>query len=270
LLLLFSSLLLSQTLVPDINIDYKQMDSRKKNDINKLKEAMENYIYNNTFSNNDYDYDVPIKIQLYIESADESSAEVNYNCQAFFTNEGDQRYVIGGWRFPFSRGTNIFRSSLYDPIGSMIDFYGYVICATELDGIELNGGTSLFAMAQEIIEKANMSKYNSGWSTRQKMLNELSGNFRLRKARLLFNECFWNIDDELLKEAKISLEEGLKLLEERIYLKNKDKYTRIFIEHQTKNCEYFASTFQDTFFLPAFRSISPENREYFNKISNSF
>ena len=270
LILIFCTAILGQTLIPDVNIDAKRMDSSKKKDIQELKEAIESYIYNNSFSNDDYDYEIPFKIQIFVESVDQSSTETNFNCQAFFTNEGDQRYVESSWRFPFSRGTPIYRSGLYDPIGSMIDFYGYLICATELDGIELNAGTSLFSTAQEVIELASMSKYSGGWPGRQKIIDSISGNFRLRKSRLLFNECYWGIEDKMLKEAKVSLEEALKLLEQNIYLKNRDKYTRIFIESHYQDSKYFSEVFQDTFFLPAFRRLSPGNEDYFNRLVDEF
>jgi len=270
ILVMACSFLGAQTLVPDVNIDSKRMDSGKKRDIQDLQEAITGYIYSQSFSNSDYDYEIPFKIQIFVESVDEGSAEISYNCQAFFTNDRDQRYVETGWRFPYSKGTALYRSGIYDPIASMIDFYGFLIVANELDGIELNAGNAMFNRAQDVIELAGMSKYSSGWSSQQSMVNEISGNFRLRRARLLMNECYWAIEDGAPDAARVSLEEALKLLQQNIYLKNKDKYTRIFIEHHYKNTEWLSQAFQDTFFLPAFRDLIPENNAFFDRVAEAF
>ncbi len=270
LLMVFIVSAAAQTLVPDINIDANRMDSSKKKDIQELKTTIESYIYDNSFSNNDYDFKIPFKIQLFVESVDENSAETNYSCQAFFTNGGDQRYVETGWRFPFSKGTAIFRSGIYDPIGSVIDFYGYLICASELDGIELNGGSTLFSQAQDMIQLAQLSKYSNAWNSKQTALNEITSNFRLRRARLLLNQCFWALEDSQPDDARNSLADALKLLDENIYLKNKDKYTRIFIESHYQDCEYLCKAFQDTFFIPDFRKLMPGYDTYFNHITEAY
>ncbi len=270
IILLSVSTLFSQTLIPKITTETKSIKQSYLKDIENLKNSLEQYIKSNSFSDDIYKIDIPFTIKLFIDNIDESGNEIKYVCKAIITNEYDQRFFEQGWIFPYNTGTPIMRTGMYNPITSVIDFYGYMIIGTELDAISLMGGNSIYAKARESVEKGKISQWPQGCNTRIKKLEELTENYRLRKARYYYTLATWDAEDGKLNSSKENLNKSLDFIEQILTLQKKDRYTRIFIEHHYKEAEFFVETLQDTFFLPNLRKISSEHENYFNNISKKF
>lgn len=268
--LLSSSILFSQTLIPKVTTQTKSIKQSYLKDIENLRYSLEQYIKSNSFSNNIYKMNIPFTIKLFIDNIDESGNEIKYVCKAIITNEYDQRFFEQGWIFPYNTGTPIMRTGMYNPITSVIDFYGYMIIGTELDAISLMGGNSIYEKARESVEMGKISQWPQGCNTRIKKLEELTENYRLRKARYYYTLAIWDAEDGKLNSAKENLNKAFDFIKQIITLQKKDKYTRIFIEHHYKEADFFIESLQDTFFLPKLREISPEHENYFNEISNNF
>ncbi|HDR04015.1 MAG TPA: DUF4835 family protein [Candidatus Marinimicrobia bacterium] len=267
LVFLLPALLAAQTFVAEINLEAPRVNPGHQKDLPTLQTAIENYINTNSFGPEAYNYQVKFRIQIFVDHIDLSGSETMYHAQAVFTNDYDQRYVEGNWKFPFSSGENLYRSGIFHPLSGMIDFYGYLIMANELDGIELNSGSGLFDKANEVIDLAlSSSRWSSGWSSRKQMLREISGNYQLRKARLRWNEALWAIEDADIPASKAALKDAMSNLKSIIDYKSKDKYTRVFIDSRYQDAKYFYQAYKDTFFLPDFRQLSLENNAYFDQI----
>jgi hypothetical protein len=256
-----------QRFIAEINLEAPRVNPGHQKDLPTLQTAIEQYINTNSFSPEAYEYQIKFRIQVFIENIDVSGSETMYHAQAVFTNDYDQRYVEANWKFPFNSGENLYRSGIFHPLSGMIDFYGYLIMANELDGIELNSGSALFDRANEMIDLAlSSSRWSSGWSGRKQMLREISGNYQLRKARLRWNEAVWAIEDGDLSASKAALKDAMSNLKNIIDYKSRDKYTRVFIDSRYQDAKYFYHAYRDTFFLPYFRQFSPENNAYFDQI----
>jgi len=270
LLLLFTSILLGQTFIPNISIEGNNLNPQEERIIEELQNTIEQYISANSFSNEQYELYVPYRINIFVTQITQNGSKMSITANAFFSNEYDQRYIDNAWVFEFSEGEALYREMLYNPLRDMIDYYGYLIMATEMDGIEDLGGNSLFDLANEIYSKGSSSRWSSGWNSRKEDFDKLTGDFRLRKARYLYNQAFWAIDDGEGTEGWYYLEEALDYLLSSLNLDSQNKFLNFYIDQHYKDCEYFTQVYQDTSFVPMYRALSPTNRDFFDSVVEPF
>jgi hypothetical protein len=264
-------ILFSQYLVPNVKIESERIESSDKPEIEELQNKISQYIQAKTFSNEDYDFQIPYRISILVRSIDESGSDRVYTCEGFFTNEYDQRYYDSQWKFEYSSGMSLYRSmGMPNPLTDLIDYYGYIIVGVELDAIELMGGNTIFEKAEKIIQKSQSSRWSQGWRNRAKDFEELTRNYRLRKARYYLSEAFWAVNDGKDDEALTKLKDSLRLIQEIIRIHNKDKFTNDFIEVHYKDAEFFISSLQDTSFLPIYREIIPKHKPYFDNLVREY
>ncbi|MEA1986417.1 MAG: DUF4835 family protein [Candidatus Marinimicrobia bacterium] len=269
--ILFSiSVLFSQTLIPKVTSEAKSVKQTYLSDIDNLRNSIEQYIKSNSFSNNLYDINYPITVKLFINNIDESGNEYKYVCKAVFTNDYDLRFFDEGWTFPYNTDISSMRSGIYNPVTSVIDFYGYLVVASELDAITLMGGDAIYEKARNVMELGNMSQWPQGCNSRIQKISEISENYRLRKARYYYTLATWDAEDGELNSSVENLKKSLGFIKEILTIQKKDKYTRIFIDNHYKESKWFVETLQDTSFLPDFRNVAPEHHKYFEKISSNF
>lgn len=263
--------LLSQVLVPNVTIDSERIETSYLPEIQELEKQITQYIQSESFSDENYNFQIPFRISIFVRSIDESGTDRVYTCEAFFTNNYDQRYYDSQWKFEYSTGTSLYRSlGLFNPLTDLIDYYGYLIVGTELDAIELLGGNATFEKASQIIQKSQSSRWSSGWRSRTSDYEAITRNYRLRKARFFLSEAYWAIEDNKKDRALSKLKESLLLIQEIIRIRNKDKFTNDFIETHYKDVEYFISALKDTSFLPLYRDISPNQKQYFDSLVDKY
>lgn len=268
--LFLSGILWSQSFVPNISIEGQNLDPQEKRIINELSHTIERYIESNTFSNELYDLQVPYRITIYVTQINQSGSKLSISASGFFSNEYDQRYIDNAWEFEFTEGEALYREMVYHPLRDMIDYYGYIIMATEMDGIDDLGGNSLFDHAYEIYSRASGSRWSKGWNSRKEDLDKLTGDFRLRKARYYYNQALWAIDDDEGTKGWYFLENALNLLLESRRLDPQNKFLNFFIEEHYKESEYFVKVYQDTGLLPLFRELAPEHEDFFDEVAMTY
>jgi hypothetical protein len=261
---------MAQTFVPNINIEGQNLNAQEERIIGELKNTIERYIYSNSFSNENYDFIVPYRITMNVTQISPSGSKIVFSVNAFFSNEYDQRYIDNAWTFEFAEGEALYREMMYHPLRDIIDYYGYLIMATEMDGIEDLGGNSLFALATEIYSRGNSSQWSKGWNARKEDLDKMTGDFRLRRARFLYNQAFWAIDDGNGTDAWYYLEEALKYLLESKKLDQQNKFLNFFIEQHYKDSDYFTRVFQDTGLIPFYRALAPQHEAFFDEVEMTY
>ena len=260
----------AQTFVPNINIEGNNLNSQEERILEELQYTIELYISSNSFSNEQDEMQVPFRINMFVTQINQSGSKKTISANAFFSNEYDQRYIDNAWVFEFAEGENLYREMIYHPLRDLIDYYGYLIMATELDGIEEMGGNSIYDLANEIYSRGSTSQWSNGWNTRKEDFDKLTGNLRLRKARYLYNQAFWSIDDGQGTPGWYYLEEALKYLNEAYYLDSQNKFLNFFIDKHYKDSEYFVQVYQDTSLLPLFRDLAPSQNDFFNSVAEPF
>lgn len=263
-------MLFAQTFYPSVSVEGTNLAAHEIRSLDELKNTIEQYISSNSFSDEVYDLQIPYRITIFVTNISQVGSKLGISVNAFFSNEYDQRYIDNNWSFEFTEGEALFREMIYNPLRDIIDYYGYLIMATELDGIEDMGGNSLYDLANETYARGVSSQWTKGWDQRKKDFDQLTSDFRLRKARNLYNEALWAIDDGEGTEAWYFLEDALNLLIESKRLEEQNKFLKFFIEMHYKDSDYFVNVYQDTSLLPLFRELSPENNKYFNSVAEPF
>ena len=269
-LLLTGALAWGQYFVPNVSIEGQNLDPQEERIIGELKSSIEQYVSSNSFSNERYDLEVPYRITIYVTQINQSGSKLSINANGFFSNGYDQRYIDNAWNFEFSEGEALYREMIYHPLRDMIDYYGYIIMATEMDGIEELGGNSLFDLAYEIYSRGSGSRWSKGWNQRKEDLDKLTGDFRLRKARYLYNQALWAIDDGEGTKGWYFLRDALNLLLESKRLDPQNKFLDFYIEKHYKDSEYFVKVYQDTGLLPLFRALAPEHEDFFDDVAMTY
>ncbi|MCD6234307.1 MAG: DUF4835 family protein [Candidatus Marinimicrobia bacterium] len=270
-ILLIPVFLSGQVLIPNVSMDSERIESSYLPEIEELKQQIIQYIQTESFSDETYDFQIPYRISIFIRSIDESGTDRVYTCEAFFTNDYDQRYYDPQWKFEYSSGASLYRSTgIFNPLTGIIDYYGYLIVGTELDAIELLGGNAIFEKANQIIQRSQSGRWSSGWRNRISDFEAITRNYRLRKARFFLSEAFWAIEDQKKELALSKLKESLLLIQEIIRIRNKDKFTNDFIESHYKDVEYFVSALEDTSFMPLYRDINPNEKKYFDSVIEKY
>ncbi len=270
LLFITSSLVFAQTFVPNVSIEGNNLNAQEERIIEELKYTIEQYISSNSFSHEMYELTVPYRITIYVTQISKSGAKMTISTNAFFSNEYDQRYIDNSWVFEFAEGEALYREMMYHSLRDIIDYYGYLIMASEMDGIEELGGNSIFDLANEIYSRGSSSQWSKGWSSRKEDFDKLTGDFRLRRARYLYNQAIWAIDDGQGTKGWYFLEDALKYLIDSLKLDAQNKFLNFFIDKHYKDSEYFVNTYQDTSLLPYYRLLSPGNQDFFNEVADPF
>ncbi|MCK4813957.1 MAG: DUF4835 family protein [Candidatus Marinimicrobia bacterium] len=268
--LFLTAILSAQTFVPNVSIEGQNLNAQEQRIIGELKYTIEQYIESNSFSNELYELEIPYRITIYITQITQSGSKLSLSANAFFSNEYDQRYIDNTWIFEFTEGEAFYREMLYHSLRDIIDYYGYLIMATEMDGIEDLGGNSLFDLASEIYSRGSTSSWSKGWKNRKEDLDKLTGDFRLRKARYLYNQAFWAIDDGNGTKAWYYLEDALEYLIESKRLDTQNKFLNFFIDKHYEDSKYFVTVYQDTSLLPLYRTLSPSNNDFFDELTLPF
>lgn len=269
-ILLLTSCAFAQTFVPNISIEGNNLNAQEERILEELQNTIELYISSNSFSNEQYEMLVPFRINMFVTQIGQNGSKKSITANGFFSNEYDQRYIDNAWNFEFAEGENLYREMIYNPLRDLIDYYGYLIMATEMDGIEDMGGNSIYNMANEIYSRGSSSQWSNGWNPRKEDFDKLTGDYRLRKARHLYNQAFWSIDEGDGTAGWYYLEEALNYLIESYYLDSQNKFLNFFIDKHYKDSEYFVQVYQDTSLLPLFRQLAPSENEFFNSVAEPF
>ena len=268
--ILIASAALAQTFIPNVSVEGSNLNAQEDRTLDELRNTIEQYISSNSFSNEQYELFVPFRINIFVTQIGQSGSKKSITANAFFSNEYDQRYIDNVWTFEFSEGENLYREMIYHPLRDVIDYYGYLIMATEMDGIEEMGGNSIFDLANEIYSRGSSSRWSSGWKPRKEDFDRLTGDFRLRKARYLYNQAFWALDDGQGTPAWYFLEEALINLNDSYYIDSQNKFLDFFIDKHYQDAEYFVQVYQDTSLLPLYRSLAPSKKDFFDTVVEPF
>jgi len=270
IILLIATAGMAQTFIPNISIEGNNLNSQEERILEELKTTIELYISSNSFSNEQYEMFVPFRINIFVTQVGQSGSKKTITANAFFSNEYDQRYIDNSWTFEFVEGENLYREMIYHPLRDLIDYYGYLIMATEMDGIEDMGGNSIYDLANEIYSRGSSSQWSSGWNQRKEDFDKLTGELRLRKARYFYNQAFWSIDDGQGTPGWYYLEEALNYLIDAYNLDSQNKFLNFYIDKHYKDSEYFVQVYQDTSLLPLFRKLAPSKNDFFDSVAEPF
>ena len=218
----------------DIQISYEYNDRLIRDDktyiLEEFNTLIENYLQTTEFSPEHNYLEIPLKIHLIYE-------KVNFigqydfdkiSFQIFITNSAGQYYYMKNLSIPYSKGKNIyFNPTMFDPLGSLLDYYAYLFTGIELDSYDLYLGSSYYQKCLDLCSLSSTSKQSSSaWSIFKEDIETIKDNDFLRKARYNFYFCIDmmnsdNINPKLLKEKMIDFLMNLQMIKDKLgYEKN--------------------------------------------------
>ena len=234
-LFFFFSLLNAQFKEAFVSFDDRLLKADEKTSLFQLQNNIKKF-YEYTVWNEEYrDLEININIQLLFEGNANIGSTQSYGIQSLFSNNTDLHFFDKGSSFILSQNNALYYDSVYfDPLSSLLGFYGNIILGAELDTWSNLGGSSHYEKARSIAVRANASNFSRGWDQRIVLINLLTENVGLRKLRFstyLAYELFENGEIDACGEALNSV---IVNLTEVVDNYNQENYTNTFLKFHGK------------------------------------
>ena len=235
ILFFFFSLINAQFKEASVSFDDRLLKADEKTSLFQLQNNIKKF-YEYTVWNEEYrDLEININIQLLFEGNANIGNTQSYGIQSLFSNNTDLHFFDKGSSFILSQNNALYYDSVYfDPLSSLLGFYGNIILGAELDTWSNLGGSSHYEKARSIAVRANASNFSRGWDQRIVLINLLTENVGLRKLRFstyLAYELFENGEIDACGEALNSIVENLT---EVVNNYNQENYTNTFLKFHGK------------------------------------
>ena len=264
LFFILPSQLFSQFGSIEITFDDRLLRSDEKQNLMPLIEDIRRFFLTTSWDKGFSDLNIPIHIQLIFEGSSSKGNVKTYLCQALFTNGSDQRYFDKGVQFYYSASTSLyFDLVLFEPLSGFLAFYAQLILAGEIDTYEFRGGNTAYETARDIALRGSGSEYKKGWATRTALVDDLSGNSGLRKARLAYY-----VGMDLMKEANVDeavkeFKNMLDGLEQTYHDFGREQHTQYFMKVQSENLARVFSLLGRRDLLQDINELDPDRWELY-------
>ena len=232
IILIFFSNIYAQFKDVKVIFDDRLLRDDEKSILFNLNNSIKKF-YIDTVWNDEYrDLEMNLDVQIIFEGNANAGSSETFLIQSLYSNNRDFHLFDRGSQFSLNQNSSLYYDSVfYDPLSSLLGFYGNVVLGAELDTWSLFGGSQHYEKARSIAVRASASNLSRGWGQRLLLINTLTDNLGLRKLRYstyLSYELFenGNIDDCL-----ISLEELMSNLDEVYDNYNQENYTNMFMKY---------------------------------------
>ena len=268
--IILSSHLFSQFGSVEISFDDRLLRNDEKQVLLPLKEDIQRFFLTTSWDKEYIDLDIPLYIQLIFEGSSSRGNVTTFLCQALFSNGSDLRYFDKGVQFYYSAGTNLyFDLVLFEPLSGFLSYYAQLILAGEIDTYEFRGGNTAFEIAREIALRGSGSEYKKGWASRTALVDDLSGNSGLRKARLAYYVAI-----DLMKEGDVegAIKEFENMLDglEQTYLDfGREQQAQYFMKIQSENLVQVFSSIGQRKLLQDIKELDPDRWELYQTALDS-
>ena len=264
IIIMLSNRALSQFSSVEITVDDRLLRSEEKRDIMNLRNDIERFFLTTTWDDSYIDLKIPIYIQIVFEGVTEKGNESIYNCQILFSNGGDLRYFDKSTQFYYNSGNSLYYDPvLFEPLSGLLAFYAQLILAGEIDTYEYNGGNGSFEYARDISLRGSASDYKKGWGSRITLVDNISRNIGLRKARLAWYiamDLFKDGDmDNTIKELKVMLDG----IEQSFRDIGRDNHTQYFLKVQSSKIAKMLSMLGRKGMLKDMKELDPDRRDVY-------
>ena len=197
LLLVGATALTAQFSDVTVRLDIERLKQSEQQNLQGLKGAIQQFYLSSPWEQNIDDLDMVLDMQVMFQSTILINNERHYQAQILFTNRLDQLYLEKAAKFPYSPGRSLRLSLDFDPLASLLEFYAYFLIAGELDTYEVMAGSPYYSKAMDLaILGQNIPSVSRGWSDRIKLVERLTSNQELRRAKAYFYQAAGVLSDE--------------------------------------------------------------------------
>ena len=232
LILILVSRLNAQFKEANITFDDRLLRDDEKSSLFNLKSAMQRF-YVDTAWNDEYrDLELKLNIQIIFEGNANTGSSESFLIQSLFSNNMDLHFFDKGSQFSLSQNSSLYYDSVYyDPLSSLLGFYGNIILGAELDTWSLLAGSQHYEKARSIAVPASASNFSRGWEQRLLLINLLTDNVGLRKLRFSTYLTYELFDNGNIDDCIAALDELIKNLNQIYNNYSQENYTNMFMKY---------------------------------------
>lgn len=189
--------------------------------------------YVDTVWNDEYrDLELKLNIQIIFEGNANTGSSESFLIQSLFSNNMDLHFFDKGSQFSLSQNSSLYYDSVYyDPLSSLLGFYGNIILGAELDTWSSLGGSQHYEKARSIAVRASASNFSRGWEQRLLLINLLTDNGGLRKLRFSTYLAYELFDNGNIDDCIDVLNDLIKNLNEIYNNYSQENYTNMFMKY---------------------------------------
>ena len=231
ILILFSGLY-AQFKEAAVTFDDRLLRDDEKSSLFNIKNSIQKF-YSDTVWNDEYqDLELKLNIQIIFEGSANTGSSESFLIQSLFSNNMDLHFFDKGSQFSLSQNSSLYYDSIYyDPLSSLLGFYGNIILGAELDTWSSLGGSQHYEKARSIAVRATASNFSRGWEQRLLLINLLTDNAGLRKLRFSTYLSYELFDNGNIDECLITLKEVIKNLDEVFNNYSQENFTNMFMKY---------------------------------------
>ena len=228
-------------LVSELNAQFKEasitFDDRllrddEKSSLFNLKSAMQRFYVDPVWNDEYRDLELKLNIQIIFEGNANTGSSESFLIQSLFSNNMDLHFFDKGSQFSLSQNSSLYYDSVYyDPLSSLLGFYGNIILGAELDTWSSLGGSQHYEKARSIAVRASASNFSRGWEQRLLLINLLTDNGGLRKLRFSTYLAYELFDNGNIDDCIDVLNDLIKNLNEIYNNYSQENYTNMFMKY---------------------------------------
>ena len=215
-----------------VSFDDRLLRDDEKSSLFNLKNSMQKFYVDSVWNDEYRDLEIKLNIQIIFEGNANAGSSEAFLIQSLFSNNMDLHFFDKGSQFSLIQNSSLYYDSVYyDPLSSLLGFYGNIILGAELDTWSSLGGSQHYEKARSIAVRATASNFSRGWEQRLLLINLLTDNVGLRKLRFSTYLTYELFDNGDIDECLLALEQVIKNLDEVFNNYSQENYTNMFMKY---------------------------------------
>ena len=215
-----------------VSFDDRLLKDDEKSSLFNLKNSLQKFYVDSVWNDEYRDLEIKLNIQIIFEGNANAGSSEAFLIQSLFSNNKDLHFFDKGSQFSMSQNSSLYYDSVYyDPLSSLLGFYGNIILGAELDTWSSLGGSQHYEKARSIAVRATASNFSRGWEQRLLLINLLTDNVGLRKLRFSTYLTYELFDNGDIDECLLALEKVIENLDEVFNNYSQENYTNMFMKY---------------------------------------
>ncbi|MDD5062530.1 MAG: DUF4835 family protein [Candidatus Marinimicrobia bacterium] len=253
-----------------VEISVDRLPEKERADLKMLEQAIPAYFENYNWIENVFGIQIPLRISIYPQSVNTTGSERIFTAQIFVTNEAvDMRFFEKNFKFVYNTNDPVIHTEMIQTLTGTLDFYAYMMIASELDTYEPLGGNAVYEKARDVATRGQMSERPVGWKNRLQDLDEI---LRLRHYRMM-KYHFWGAMD-LADQGKKTMvtpeiDKALQALESMFAENARERYSHIFLDAHARDLMTIIRDMGTEAQAQKLMALDPDNKTVYEKIISS-
>ncbi len=260
----------AQKVYPNVTIQIANtIPSAEQALLQELPDQLETYINSLDWPIINEDIEIPVTIQIIVESMSISSGEKSFIGQFLISSPSGENFRDRSWRFKYQPGQMFSPNQTeFDPLTGLVDYYLQMVIAGELDCYLLMGGTPYYDMALNTANQGLTSLYPVGWTARLEQVKSITDadHIPLREAKFYYYEGLFFVEAKKNRNKARELSKKVVDLLEAVYDKrpNSPHLKRFLDAHAQEFCTLFSMDEND-YNLRRLMRMDPAHRSAYEK-----